>query len=335
MVNTNAYFFTPVPHATKRGPDKIYSTATGRVFIEWTNADGTVETLDLNYEGLTGRLRENLPDPLREVGVHDQYNRINFSIRYYYDENTDAPYLEPVLGSAVYPNYPRWNSLETQVPLIADTELSAEEVAAVKAENVSRWKIRLNRLAFYFEGNDQAQKWALESSGDKSAIPMILDTENQGRLDNTSRHWVKGLGMAWRVISLYEDEDYTDYAVPARVRTDSSDLATEVTIDTTTGVGIDEMLAALEAEYRIAAYEAEEVNNPILVWHYAAGGDANRAIWSAYYGARQWWFTNYNVAQGAYRWFTAAVATEAMDGNPATNDWTDLWDEYTKARDYK
>ena len=322
----------PMTDTTKR-LTHIQAADNGHLNIKWTNGSGTVETFAFNFSRLVdgqnpAQLDIDIVDPLLSLTRFG--DDFLWAFAYYHAEGATLVTLDeqgrlPAEGTP-YPQYRLWPTGEQNAPLTGGTTQGhgAALTDAQKALVTTGWKERLNRLAYWFEENDRAKKWAHESSGGDE-IASTIDTTNQQRLNNTSRHWVKGIGMAWRIVKTFEDSNYSTHPVATTIRTDPTDVDTAVTINAATGANIDLMITMLENEYRINAGNTGLVNNPILVWHYAAGGSTNLATWNSYYSSRQWWFTNYSTASGQYIWFTATNAA----------DWSDLWDEFTKARDYR
>ena len=328
----NVIVLHPIMDTVKR-LTHIQAADNGHLNIKWTNESGSEETLSLNFSRLVNKqtpqqLDIDIADPLLAVVRFGDDFLWDFS--YYHADDATLVTLDKngrlPAESTPYPQYRLWPVGEMNAPLTGGTERGhAGTLTDAQKELITvDWKERLNTLAYWFEANDRAKKWAHESSGG-DVIAATIDATNQDRLNNTSRHWVKGIGMAWRIVKEFEDNTYSSHPVATSVRTNPTDANSAVTINAFTGAGIDEMITALENEYRIFSQIEGDVNNPILVWHYAAGSTTNLSTWKAYYNARQWWFTNYGTASGAYIWFTAATA----------EDWSDLWDQFTKARDYK
>lgn len=109
------------------------------------------------------------------------------------------------------------------------------------------------------------------------------------------------------------------------------DGGTPKQIDLTTGEGIEELIAVVEADFDI----------PILTWHYAAG--SNEATWTGYYDNRQVWSTNAVTALGQANIHTVTYNPEDPSSEHQADmalaqswaDWNQLYKTYyVEARDY-
>ena len=340
--------FVISPHATKR-LERVVEIGFGKFDIQMVDESNTTQTFRVDYGTLPiGAIVDtDLPDPIKVIvsrAGKDNTHRIKMSFYYYYDETQPPPEdnigtlrsFRYVTSSGVqYPIYVLWPNSVTQAPLTFDNTLIPSQIPSIttitdtaKENNVNKWKVRLRNVAQFFDQKDDGLKWAYQNANPNNIFtaPMI-NTVDANRLDNTSKHYPKGIGIAWRSVCAYEFMNYSPYGTPNMIRTDRYDPLTGIPINISNGDGLEELVKQIEIEYEFYEYSEENLlTNPIRKWYYTAGNATNLNIWTGngYYGNNVWQFTSFQgdtQYQGAYSLYSAAEI----------NDWNDLWNEYVNA----
>ena len=341
--------FVISPHATKR-LERIVEIGFGQFDIQMVDESNTTQTFRVDYSTLPigAAVETDLPDPIRVIisrAGKDDTHRIKISFFYYYDETQPPPEDNiGVLGSfryvtpsgVQYPTYVLWPNSVTQEALTFDNTLVPSQIASIttitddaKSKNITNWKTRLNFIALMFDNKDVSFKWAHQDANNSNiSTPLAVGSDSAKKLDNTGKHYPKGIGIAWRAVCAYEDPSYTVYGVPNLIRTDGSDPMTATPINVVDGTGLETLVKQIENEYNFRDYDDELLINSVRNWYFMTGQTNNLILWSGYYANTTWYFTNYSGAQkgeGLYSLYSAM--------NP--QDWNDLWGQYVNALNWQ
>ena len=266
-------------------------------------------------------------------------NEFKISIHYYFDQTQSVSenmgfYQEGLRcvsdNNTTYPVYVLWPDNVSQDNLVTTETITHSNLtdlldisSETKKRNIKEWKRRLNELAVMYDNTDNSLKWAHQNSNDINIfnLPAINTTESK-RLDNTSKHRPKGIGIAWRCVCKYENPSYTTYNTSNLIRSDRYDHTTSLGININNGDNIEILIKQIEEEYQLQS----ETDSHVREWYYKAGSSSNLDLWSndSHYGGRIWYFTSYDNNSEWQPLYSLYASTDI-------NDWNNLWDEYVNA----
>ena len=262
------------------------------------------------------------------------------------------PYVEPeplkvFSEPSVFPTYFIWPDGETELPQTVTSTSSASIATAptgierlngrlaAKTRAIENWKNRLHNLALVFEESNHVIRWVEEDlKGTKSNPKICLAIEDTvanapyvSMGDNAAVHWPKLIGLGWRIVSYYENPNYSKYPVALDSGFMHNGSAFQVSLNTTIAAdsNIDPLISIIEAEF-----DLKSKKRSLYAWYMGAG--KNETVWTGYYDSEQLWLSN--VTNEAYT--GSSMIYQASAGGTGANawtvedDWGDLYTEFKK-----
>ena len=250
-------------------PSKVELRSPGRLII-----DG----VDYNFTNLQrGHIIVSVGPPIAKVSRwEDGIYAIELILSNYTGDFVGAFFPD-------YPTYLIWPNGESKGPQTITSTGPNNPSPPDKRVIVSKYKERISDIANYYD--------------QQTSIP---DFASDDFWSNTIIEWPKLIGLAWRAVAIYNDEEVDYNGLPP-------------SINISNGEGIEDLITRIDFDFSIPKTTRHE------------GAKLNRDSWDGYKDRMEVWGLDHSNAEGDTLIYTASTE----------DDFTDLYTSYLKAVDYE